>query len=71
MSLIQTDAAINPGNSGGALVDIEGKLIGVNSIKLVSTEYESMGFAIPSNKTKEICDNIISKEIISFFYKNC
>ncbi len=62
MSLIQTDAAINPGNSGGALVDIEGKLIGVNSIKLVSEGYESMGFAIPSNTVKEICNSIIAKQ---------
>lgn len=62
MSLIQTDAAINPGNSGGALVDINGKLIGVNSVKLVSTGYEGMGFAIPSNTVKEICDNIIDKQ---------
>ena len=62
MSLIQTDAAINPGNSGGALVDITGKLIGVNSVKLVSTGYEGMGFAIPSNTVKEICDNIIDKQ---------
>ncbi len=62
MSLIQTDAAINPGNSGGALVDITGKLIGVNSVKLVSTGYEGMGFAIPSNTVKEICNNIIDKQ---------
>lgn len=62
MSLIQTDAAINPGNSGGALVDVSGKLIGVNSIKLVSESYEGMGFAIPSNTVKEICDNIIDKQ---------
>lgn len=62
MSLIQTDAAINPGNSGGALVDISGKLIGVNSIKLVSTGYEGMGFAIPSNTVKEICTGIIDKQ---------
>ncbi len=62
MSLIQTDAAINPGNSGGALVDLSGKLIGVNSIKLVSTGYEGMGFAIPSNTVKKICDNIIAKQ---------
>ena len=62
MSLIQTDAAINPGNSGGALVDITGKLIGVNSIKLVSTGYEGMGFAIPSNTVKEICDKMISNQ---------
>lgn len=62
MSLIQTDAAINPGNSGGALVNISGQLIGVNSVKLVSESYEGMGFAIPSNTVKEICDNIIAKQ---------
>ena len=59
---IQTDAAINPGNSGGALVNTKGQLLGVNSVKLVSEGYEGMGFAIPVNKVKEICDNIISKE---------
>ncbi len=62
MSLIQTDAAINPGNSGGALLDVEGKLIGVNSVKLVDTSFEGMGFAIPSNDVKDICDKIISKQ---------
>ena len=60
--LIQTDAAINPGNSGGALVNTEGKLIGINSSKLVSESVEGMGFAIPSNTVKEICDKIIAKE---------
>lgn len=62
LQLIQTDAAINPGNSGGALVNIKGQLVGINSSKIVSEEFEGMGFAIPSNKVKEICDNIISKE---------
>lgn len=62
MTLIQTDAAINPGNSGGALLDTNGKLIGVNSAKLVDTSFEGMGFAIPVNSVKEICDKIISKE---------
>ena len=60
--LIQTDAAINPGNSGGALVNTEGKLIGINSSKLVSESVEGMGFAIPSNTVKELCDKIIAKE---------
>lgn len=60
--LIQTDAAINPGNSGGALVNIEGELIGINSSKLVSESVEGMGFAIPSNTVKDICDKIIAKE---------
>ena len=60
--LIQTDAAINPGNSGGALVNTEGKLIGINSSKLVSESVEGMGFAIPSNTVKDLCDKIIAKE---------
>lgn len=60
--LIQTDAAINPGNSGGALVNTEGKLVGINSSKLVSESVEGMGFAIPSNTVKELCDKIIAKE---------
>lgn len=62
IELIQTDAAINPGNSGGALVNVKGQLVGINSSKIVSEEFEGMGFAIPSNTTKEICDNIIEKE---------
>ena len=62
LNLIQTDAAINPGNSGGALVNSKGQIIGVNSVKLVSTGYESMGFAIPINEVIETCKNIISKE---------
>lgn len=62
IELIQTDAAINPGNSGGALVNTKGQLVGINSSKIVSEEFEGMGFAIPSNTVVEICDNIISKE---------
>ena len=62
LKLIQTDAAINPGNSGGALLNVEGKLIGINSSKIASVEYEGMGFAIPVNTVKETCDKIISRE---------
>ncbi len=62
VSLIQTDAAINPGNSGGALLNIKGELVGINSSKIASTEYEGMGFAIPVNSVKEICDQIIARE---------
>lgn len=60
--LIQTDAAINPGNSGGALVNTAGQLVGINSSKIVSEEFEGMGFAIPSNTVVEICNKIIEKE---------
>ncbi len=62
VKLIQTDAAINPGNSGGALVNTKGELVGINSSKIVSEEFEGMGFAIPSNTVKEICDNIIERQ---------
>ena len=44
---IQTDAAINPGNSGGALLNLDGKLIGINTAKLSDTDVEGMGYAIP------------------------
>lgn len=47
MEVLQIDAAINPGNSGGPLVNINGEVIGVNSLKLVEDEIEGMGFALP------------------------
>jgi len=47
MKVLQIDAAINPGNSGGPLVNVNGEVIGVNSMKLVEDEIEGMGFAIP------------------------
>lgn len=46
MKVLQTDAAMNPGNSGGPLVNINGEVIGINSLKLVEDEIEGMGFAI-------------------------
>ena len=56
---IQTDAAINPGNSGGALINSEGFVIGINSSKLVATDFEGMGFAIPSNTAVDVINKII------------
>ena len=58
-TLIQTDAAINSGNSGGALVNSEGKVIGINTLKLSGTGIEGMGFAIPINSTKDITSQLI------------
>lgn len=55
---IQTDAAINPGNSGGALVDSFGNVVGMNTGKIQSVEFEGMGFAIPSNTIKSVCTDL-------------
>ena len=56
---IQTDTAINSGNSGGALVNSEGKVIGVNTLKLSGTGVEGIGFAIPINSTIDITKDLI------------
>lgn len=58
--LIQTDAAINPGNSGGALVNSKGEVIGINTVKISSTETEGLGFAIPTDDAMPIIKELIS-----------
>ena len=60
MKVLQTDAAINPGNSGGALVDSEGNLIGITNSKIVSEDFEGMGFAIPVDTVVEVCNDLIT-----------
>ncbi len=60
LKVIQTDAAINPGNSGGALANSKGEVIGVNTVKISSTGYEGLGFAIPINNAMEIAESLIA-----------
>lgn len=64
-NLVQTDAAINPGNSGGALVNKYGEVIGINTIKLSSTEVEGIGFAIAITEAKPIIDDLMSNGYVS------
>ena len=58
---IQTDAAINPGNSGGALVDVEGRLVGINTAILSrSGGFQGVGFAVPINMARYVMDRLIT-----------
>ncbi|AOZ89395.1 serine protease [Bacillus xiamenensis] len=59
MNVLQTDAAINPGNSGGPLINTDGQVIGINSLKISESGVESLGFAIPSNDVKPIVDQLL------------
>jgi serine protease Do len=59
-NFIQTDAAINPGNSGGALVDAEGRLVGINTVILSrSGGFMGVGFAVPANMARYVMDRLI------------
>ena len=59
-NFIQTDAAINPGNSGGALVDAQGRLVGINTaIVSGSGSYEGVGFAVPVNLARSVMERLI------------
>ena len=62
--LIQTDAAINPGNSGGALLNMNGEVIGINSVKYADTQVEGMGYAIPISAAEPIINNLITREVV-------
>ena len=58
---LQTDAAINRGNSGGPLVNMHGEAIGVNSqIATLTGDYSGIGFALPSNEAKFVCEQILA-----------
>src|SRR5699024_1558276 len=59
--VLQTDAAISPGNSGGALINIEGQLIGINSMKINQAVAQGIGFAIPIDTAKPIIQELEEK----------
>ncbi len=60
MTLIQTDAAINNGNSGGPLLNSNGEVIGINTVKYAASGVEGMGYAIPITNAKPIIESIIN-----------
>ena len=68
MNVMQTDAAINPGNSGGPLCNVNGDVIGINSMKIVQDEIEGIGFAIPIEDAMEYANMIVSGEKIKRSY---
>ena len=64
--LVQTNATLNPGNSGGALLDLQGRLVGIPTLGIIATptgeSVQGMGFAIPSNRVKTVTNQIIQHE---------
>jgi 2-alkenal reductase len=67
--IIQTDAAINPGNSGGPLLDVHGRVIGVNySIRSTTGVNAGIGFAVPVNTVKRIVPHLIEKGVYDYPY---
>lgn len=68
MKVLQTDAAINSGNSGGPLCNSNGEVIGITSLKLVSSGVEGMGFAIPIENAIKKAEQIIKGETANYPY---
>jgi 2-alkenal reductase len=67
--IIQTDAAINPGNSGGPLLDLHGRVVGVNTaIRSLTGVYAGVGFAVPVNTVKRIVPHLIEKGTYDYPY---
>lgn len=68
-SFIQTDAAVNPGNSGGALVDIQGKLVGINTaIASPTGAYAGYAFAVPVDLTKKVVNDLLNYGVVQRGY---
>jgi Do/DeqQ family serine protease len=64
-SFLQTDAVVNPGNSGGALIDVSGRLIGINSaIASPTGSYAGYAFAIPVNLVKKVADDLLEFGVV-------
>ena len=63
--LIQTDAAINPGNSGGPLVNINGEVVGITSVKMAAVGVESMGYAISIDSAKPVIQSLINQGYVT------
>lgn len=64
-ALVQTSAAINPGNSGGALLNLDGEVIGITSVKYSETSVEGMGYAIPAKMAVPIIRQLITREVVT------
>jgi serine protease Do len=65
LNVLQTDAAINPGNSGGALLNSQGEVIGINSVKYVDDNVESIGYAIPISDAIPIINDLMNRTILA------
>ena len=61
---LQTDAAVNPGNSGGPLVDVRGRVVGINTA-IVGEDYRGVSFAVPSAVARDVCERLKTKGVMT------